>query len=390
MTTSVTTAVPWGATVATTDAAGHALAALPAVPALAATATVVLALARPAHRTRLARPLALCALLSLALTAGHPLTGVSAPARAWWSLVEAVPLLLLIAAVTRWSPPRARRAAVPLACLAVAVWPAALIGGGPLERAGAVVFWLLPALVATAFGVHQRRLARRRADAVAAARRDQRLQLSRDLHDFVAHDISGIVVQAQAARFVAAHDPGQAALALERIEKAGLNALAAMDRTVAMLHDDGTTAQPLPGLDRLPALVVDFASPGGARARLRMPPDLAAALSREAGAAVYRVVVEALTNVRRHAPAATRVDVRLTRTATTVRLRVTNDRGRTALAPLPRRGTPGGLGVPALTEHVRALGGTLYAGPHGTGGWALTADFPTAVRVPAEPPRPSP
>lgn len=388
MTTSVATAVPWGGAAATADAAWHALAAL---PGLAAAAAVALALARPAHRTRLARPLALAALLSLALTAGHPLTGVPASARAWWSLVEAVPLLLLIAAVTRWSPPRARRTAVPLGCLAVAVWPAVLIGAGPLERAGAAAFWLLPALVATAFGVHQRRLARRRADAVAAARRDQRLQLSRDLHDFVAHDISGIVVQAQAARFVAAHDPGQAALALERIERAGLNALAAMDRTVALLHDDGTTAQPLPGLDRLPALVVDFAPPGGARARLRMPPDLAAALSREAGAAVYRVVVEALTNVRRHAPAATRVDVRLTRTATTVRLRVTNDRGgRTALAPPPRRGTPGGLGVPALTEHVRALGGTLYAGPHGTGGWALTADFPTAVRVPAESPRPSP
>ncbi|MFE1207772.1 histidine kinase [Streptomyces albidoflavus] len=89
------------------------------------------------------------------------------------------------------------------------------------------------------------------------ARSAQRLQLSRDLHDFVAHDVSGIVVQAQAARFVATTDPSQAVLALERIEKAGLNALASMDQTVQMLHgpEAAPATDPLPGVSQLPSLI---------------------------------------------------------------------------------------------------------------------------------------
>ncbi|WP_242705129.1 histidine kinase [Streptomyces griseocarneus] len=113
-----------------------------------------------------------------------------------------------------------------------------------LVMAGAAAFWWLPVCGAAVVGGYPRLMEYRRDRLVAGTRRSQQLELARDLHDFVAHDVSGIVAQAQAARFVAAADPGQAVPALERIEKAGLNALASMDRMVRMLHDtdgaDGT------------------------------------------------------------------------------------------------------------------------------------------------------
>ncbi|WP_330291234.1 sensor histidine kinase [Streptomyces sp. NBC_00576] len=348
------------------------------VPVLAAAATVVWSLAghRTTAHTRLARPSAACALLSLTTT-----VTLTTDSNSYWKLAEAALLLLLIAAVTRWSPVREVRIAVPLAALAVATWPLPLIDGGFLERTGAASFWLIPALTAAAVGAYPRRVDQRRRAAVSEARRAQRLQLSRDLHDFVAHDVSGIVVQAQAARFVAATDPGQAVLALERIEKAGLNALEAMDRTVRMLDSDqeasGAECLP-PGVTQLAALVDDFTAAGSTEAHLHLPPETADALihAREAGAAAYRIVVEALTNIRRHAPEALRAEVRFTATLAGVELQVTNDAPR---ASPDRRSTVlrrhGGLGLPALTEHAEALGGTLTAGPH-EGGWRLTAILP--------------
>ncbi|MYS66635.1 hypothetical protein GTW66_22215 [Streptomyces sp. SID5473] len=167
-------------------------------------------------------------------------------------------------AVVRFAPAAGVRLAVPFVALAVSVWPLVLIDGSFLEGVGVVAFWLLPVAVAVGAGAYPRRAADRRRQAVDEARREQRLRLSRDLHDFVAHDISGIVVQAQAARFVAEADPGQALAALERIERAGLNALASMDRTVAMLHTAGVADGAPPGPDRLPALVADFGAAGGA------------------------------------------------------------------------------------------------------------------------------
>ncbi|WP_277817360.1 histidine kinase [Streptomyces sp. JS01] len=197
------------------------------------------------------------------------------------------------------------------------------------------------------------------------------------MHDFVAHDISGIVVQAQAARFVAATDPAHAVLALERIEKAGLSALAAMDRTVRMLHGpEAAATEPLPDVSQLHLLVENFTVAGATEAHLDLPHPVTERLSREAGSVAYRIVVEGLTNIRRHAPDASRATVAFTPTATTVEIRITNDRG---AGPSARRAPrSGGLGLPALTEHAQALGGTLAAGPHGDGGWQLTAVLPAA------------
>ncbi|MER6310978.1 histidine kinase [Streptomyces sp. NPDC001657] len=350
------------------------------LPALAAAATVTWTLARrrTAAHTRLARPTVACALLSLASTAAAtPHTGSAL------KLMDAVLLLPLIAAVARWSPRRELRLAIPLAALAVAAWPVPLVHAGFLERAGAASFWLLPALAAAALGGYPRHVEQRRRTAVAEARRAQRLQLSRDLHDFVAHDISGIVVQAQAARFLAPTDPGQAVLALERIEKAGLNALEAMDRTMHLLDGDqepASTSHHPPGIAQLPTLLDDFAALSGTEVRLQLPPgaaDAFALAAPEAGALAYRIVAEALTNIHRHAPGTPRAEVRLSPTPTGVELCVTNEPPGTPSSHRPtglcRRG---GRGIAALTEDVQARGGSLTAGPLDEGGWCLTAVLP--------------
>ncbi|MGW0776815.1 sensor histidine kinase [Streptomyces sp. NPDC002835] len=363
------------------ESTGPAGTALGALPSLAAAGTLVWAVACPRaavcrRRGRLARPTMVCAVLSLITSFAGPAAGLDAG----WKLAEAGVLLLLVAAVTRWSPLRELASALPPAALAVTLWPLPLVPGESfLESLGIAAFWLLPAAVAVTAGAYPRRQEVRRRRAVAAARSAQRLHLSRDLHDFVAHDISGIVVQAQAARFVAATDPSQAMLALARIEKAGLSALAAMDRTVQMLHGPEEPAiEPHRDVSRLPVLVDDFTSAGATEAHLDMPPRAAEALSREAGAAAYRIVVEALTNIRRHAPDAPRATVALVPTGSTVEIRVTNDRGARP-ASTRRRASRGGLGLPALTELAQALGGTLSAGPHGDGGWRLTAVLPAAL-----------
>ncbi|MFI9722378.1 sensor histidine kinase [Streptomyces sp. NPDC052396] len=365
-----------------------------AVPAVAATALLLWALACwPRSRGRLGRPLTLVAALSLAGTAFTDPHGASG--RSWPQLLAVALLVVLLVAVVRWSPPHEAVAAGAVTALAVAVWSLPLVPqASVLSLTGAAVFWTLPALGAVVIGGYPRLMEHRREQSVLATRQDQRLRIARDLHDFVAHDISGIVAQAQAARFVAASDPDQAVPALERIERAGLNALASMDRMVGMLSEpdqegqegqEGAEAvQPLPGVSQLPALLERFSTEGGPTAGLTVDATVVDRLSRDAGSTAYRMVVEALTNVRRHARRAPSVSVSLgtARTpggAEAVEVRVVNGPS-PADGPGPRmeRYGQGGRGLAGMRERVHATGGTLSFGPY-QGGWQVTAVLPLAA-----------
>ncbi|MFB9335765.1 sensor histidine kinase [Actinoplanes octamycinicus] len=281
-------------------------------------------------------------------------------------------LAALTAAAVRWGPRRhiAPVAGLAAAAMALVLW--SFTGGMPTpQRLVAAAVWTTPALVALVVGGYPRLMLHRRAVAVQRARRAQRLQVARDLHDFVAHDISGIVAQAQAARFVADSRPEAAGPALARIEAAGLAALDTMDRMVGMLHDaDPATVRPLPTLDELPALVDRFRAAGHLDVRLVHN---AGPVPRDSGAMAYRIVAEALTNVRRHAPGATRVEITVTGGASGVGVRVSDDS--TASPPRRRRG---GRGLSGLRDRVTAAGGTFSAGP-GACGWEVVADIPVVA-----------
>jgi signal transduction histidine kinase len=241
--------------------------------------------------------------------------------------------------------------------------------------------------IALGVGLYLRALDARRSRALAAARRDERLELARDLHDFVAHHVTGIVVQAQAARFAAQAGAGQKPEDLDTmfggIEKAGTEALTSLRRMVGLLRDaqhvnapdgealgdGGSTTRPVGDLAQLRELVAGFAHPP---ATLTLAPGLGA-LPPEVAASAHRVVQEALTNIRKHAADAETVRVTLGRVGGGVEVAVRDDgRGRGRMLP------SGGFGLTGLSERVGALGGRLRAGPRPEGGWEVVAVLPAA------------
>ncbi|MFC9683176.1 sensor histidine kinase [Streptomyces sp. NPDC056948] len=226
----------------------------------------------------------------------------------------------------------------------------------------------------------------RRTVAVSETRRAERLAIAADLHDFVAHHVTGILVQTQVARMMADRQSQELDPVLAGIERAATEALASMRRTVGVLRDTGPEAadrRPVGDLAGISDLVARFASPVQ-ESVLHRDPAVSDDLAHEVQAAAFRVVQEALTNVRRHAADATRVTVRLARPGDLLEVTVTdNGHGGTQL---PEAAHGGGFGLVGLTERVTALGGELRAGPGedpapGAGaGWQVRAVFPAGKR----------
>ncbi|GAA3095924.1 sensor histidine kinase [Streptosporangium carneum] len=318
--------------------------------------------------------------VSLCASAAFLRSGVPEPVTAL-GYAEMAALTVMAGGLARWAPPRPAvtlsvAAGVAVVALVLRLIVASMSVSAVTAATACAIFSAGP-VGAVACGAYLRLLEGRRSRAVAEARRDQRLELAQDLHDFVAHDVSAIVAQAQAGQLVAAGDPQRAVALFAGVEQAGLRALASMDEAVDALHPDrrGDRA-PLPGLGELPELTVRYSAAGPAQVRLSLEPDLE--VSREAATTAYRVVMEALTNVRRHAPAATTVDVEVRRVRdTALEVVVTNDLGHDGSGGfLARPGSrTGGLGLQGLAERVRALGGSLTAGPH-EHGWRVQAVLP--------------
>ncbi|MFC4337859.1 sensor histidine kinase [Salininema proteolyticum] len=289
-----------------------------------------------------------------------------------WVLAE--PVLLAVAAYcsARWSSSaRAAGWAVAATCAASGMVILRFSDLSVRETVLAAVIWaLLPAAFAGA-AWYQRLQGLRRRRAVAEARRAQRLELAHDLHDFAAHDISEVVAQAQAGRMVLPLDDPRVADLLERIESAGLRALGSMDRTVRLLREtEEVDVSPVRGVADLPGLVERFNAAG--RPRAVFDSRLCGEVGREAGAVIHRLVTEALTNVRRHAPDAAEVSVALEESEGMLSAVVSDD-GR---ARRPRGRSSSGSGLAGLSDRVEALGGTFRAGPREGGGWLVEARIP--------------
>jgi signal transduction histidine kinase len=213
--------------------------------------------------------------------------------------------------------------------------------------------------------------------AVDAARRDERLELARELHDVVAHHVAGIVVQAQAARLVAARRPETLEPTLAGIESAGTDALGAMRRVVGLLRDAGDPGDAggvTHGPEEVAGLVARFAG-HGPPVQLLLPDDGQGSWPPEVASTVYRVVQEALTNVVLHAPEAAAVTVIVENGPSGVTVEVIDD-GRAGPAAPSWLARGGGYGLVGMRERVEALGGRLHAGPGPAGGWAVRALVP--------------
>jgi signal transduction histidine kinase len=149
-----------------------------------------------------------------------------------------------------------------------------------------------------------------------------------------------------------------------------------MRRTVGVLRDaDEADRRPVGDLAGIGDLVARFGGPVQKVALDRggVPDDL----PHEVQAAAFRVVQEALTNVRRHAADATEVTVRLGLDGGRLTVSVADD-GRGG-SPLPDAAHGGGFGLVGLKERVTALGGELTAGPRAGDGWETRAAFPLSA-----------
>ena len=218
----------------------------------------------------------------------------------------------------------------------------------------------------------------------------ERLRIARELHDVVAHHVSVMGVQAAAARRVMERDPQAARDSLSAIERAARDGVAQMRDLLGTLrvadgredagHEGGeptpetTDRAPQPTLATLPQLVEQATTPlcevtgqvvesePGAAGRVPPPLQLSA----------YRIVQEALANVRRHSTARhARATVRVDEGAGTVEVEVVDDGS-------PRVGTSGtGLGLQGMRERAAYLGGGVEAGPRSGGpGWRVRVWLP--------------
>ncbi|MGH3251676.1 MAG: sensor histidine kinase, partial [Trebonia sp.] len=276
-----------------------------------------------------------------------------------------------------------RVAAARPAALVAAAGTAVLVAGRVTLRGEYIVaFTFLGAVAwggALTIGVWMRLLDIRRHLAIDTARSGERLELARELHDVVAHHVAGIVVQAQAARIVAAKRPGDLDATLADIESAGSDALAAMRRVVGLLRDPGDAGSLNPGPEQLSDLIGRFAGHGPA-VRLHLPASGRPPWPREVAVTVYRIVQEALTNVILHASDAASVTVTVGDGRSGVTVEVSDDAPRRTSGALPRFASGGGHGLIGLRERAQALGGTLRAGPGQDGGWVVAAVLPLPVR----------
>ncbi|WP_405781391.1 sensor histidine kinase [Streptomyces sp. NBC_00859] len=215
---------------------------------------------------------------------------------------------------------------------------------------------------------------------------EERLRIARDLHDVVAHHIALVNVQAGVAAHVMDKRPDQAKEALAHVREASRSALNELRATVGLLRQSGdpeAPTEPAPGLAVLDELVDTFRNAG-------LPVEVAcghegAGMPAAVDLAAYRIIQEALTNVRKHAGPGARAEVSVVRVGPAVEVTVL-DNGAGADGALGPEGSGhgtradgGGHGLIGMRERAVALRGSCSAGPRYGGGFRVQAILPVTA-----------
>ncbi|MGC7102126.1 sensor histidine kinase [Amycolatopsis lurida] len=271
-------------------------------------------------------------------------------------------LLLLPYALVRWGS--GREVVVGSAIVLANVGLSAALGTLGREDAigGAAILFAIVAL-----GAAFRYRGRARQRELDQAKLLEREHLARDLHDTVAHHVSAMAIRAQAGLATMRTRPDAAAEALRLIESEASSALEEMRAMVRVLRrNEPAELTPSPGVRALEQLAT---TRGGPAVDVGIDGDVGD-LPPSVGAAIYRLAQESVTNARRHARHATRIEVRVTADETSVRLRVSDDGDVSA-----GKATPG-YGLIGMIERAGLLGGTCEAGPNPGRGWTVAAVLP--------------
>ena len=213
----------------------------------------------------------------------------------------------------------------------------------------------------------------------------ERARIARELHDVVAHSVSMIAVQAETAPYTMRDLSPEAAEGYREIAGTAREALVEMRRLLGVLRADAKAepdTAPQPRLDRLPELIDKHRGAGG-EAEIAVAGD-PRALSATIELSAYRIVQEALTNARRHAPGS-RVRVELTYLPDRLAVRVRDDGAGAGEAVRPESAAgspqrPGGHGLLGMRERATMLGGRFAAGPAAEGGFMVEAELPTKYK----------
>ncbi|TYB58400.1 sensor histidine kinase [Nonomuraea sp. PA05] len=345
----------------------------------------------------LATTLPLALLWTQPVTAGLLVTGASLLSiTAFHTFTPAGLIAQLVAAYRFDGPPwRAVALTVPFPVLTVLL-EASGRSGGSIRLLVLLLGCLAPA--AALAGIARR--ARHQARADTAARqviadsllehtaRGERARIARELHDVVAHHISMVAVQAETARLAVPGMPAAGAERLLAIGDTARSALTEMRRLLGVLREDAqaeTTWHPQPGLrlDELNELLDEARDASGSSTRLILR---GAPVELDPGVelAAYRIVQEALTNARRHAPGAA-VDVELDYTGETLRVLIRDNGPGPRDAPGEQgsgqsggqgSGQGGGHGLSGMRERAAAVGGELRVGSAPGGGFLVEARLP--------------
>ncbi|SED72473.1 Signal transduction histidine kinase [Amycolatopsis lurida] len=290
------------------------------------------------------------------------------------TLVRAVGLSKAVSRVTALS------AVVAVAAVLNATRPSPRLMTDPDDIAGLAVVGLLLLGISVAVGLALRSRDSERTQviqsAISDAQTSERMALARELHDVVAHHVTGIVVQAQAAKMMGEKNPQVAVEAMGRIEDAGVEALAAMRRLVRSMRGDAPAGSSEFSEQATTDLAADLRtlierSNHGVKTsmKLELPPNV----PHEVGRSALRLVQESLTNIGKHASGAKEALVIAEVTDNELHLQVTDDgrepQGRPA-------GGSGGYGLIGMRERVALLHGRLTAGRAPGGGWRVEAWLP--------------
>jgi signal transduction histidine kinase len=228
----------------------------------------------------------------------------------------------------------------------------------------------------------------------AAAERDR---IARELHDVIAHNLSVMVAQADGGRYAFDGDPERSRQALAEIGGTGRQALSEMSHLLGVLRtgEEAPALAPAPGVAEIAQLVAQ-AREAGMRVTQAVQ-GTARPVPGGLSLAMYRMVQEALTNVRKHAGPGTAAEVTLRYGQHELLVRVADDGRGTARAPAqrPRHGDadqPGstnGHGLAGMRERAAMYGGTVQAGPCPGGGFEVTARLPLTAVSPVTGPPPT-
>ncbi len=304
------------------------------------------------------------AVLVIAVVSAAALIGLQGNGAAFLGVFPAVCLAALVLPV-RLSALVAGGAAAAVS----AAWLAngrAPIAGIVLNDFGILAFFLLSLFARRLRESNQRaelllaELEQTRAAQARAAALAERQRLAREMHDVLAHALSGLVLNLEGARLLAAQGgaDSQVGEAIDRAHRLARTGLEEARRAIGMLRDDA-----LPGPERLADLAAEFEAGTGVPCKVAVTGGSKRDLGTDGRLTLYRVTQEALTKIRKHARA-DRVEIRLAYEPSGTRLTI-EDFDSCRDRPAPADGT--GYGLTGMRERAELLGGTLTAVPTGGG-----------------------